>query len=147
MDAKDEASSVCTEIPDVNDPRQSNQDAHAGNFRIMSAGKHKKLQQRFAGMGDDRYNNFQMQDEQVRDDFSEHSTSMQDRSQFGSLTFVDGQMMQLVLKTKIERNEQKVMVVLKKSGSRLVVQNQVVPKKRVYFERRCDFCSVGEHIV
>ena len=79
-------------------------------------------------MGDDRYNNFQMQDEQVRDDFSEHSTSMQDRSQFGSLTFVDGQMMQLVLKTKIERNEQKVMVVLKKSGSRLVVQNQVVPK-------------------
>jgi hypothetical protein len=40
---KEDASSVCTEIPDVNDPYQK--DAHAGNFRIMSAGKHKKLQQ------------------------------------------------------------------------------------------------------
>jgi hypothetical protein len=64
----------------------------------------------------------------VRDDFSEHSTTMQERSQFGSLSFVDGQMMQLVLKTKIERREQKVMLVLKQSGSRLVVQNQVVPQ-------------------
>jgi hypothetical protein len=79
-------------------------------------------------MGDDRYNNFQLQDEQVRDDFSEHSTTMQERSQFGSLSFVDGQMMQLVLKTKIERREQKVMLVLKQSGSRIVIQNQVVPQ-------------------